>query len=102
MDNTEQPTSWGVPLSKYGDTPTKQNLAIRREILAKFPDYNLNAYAKGWRDSWADTIESPLELGDARGEPDEWYDGFHDSANGLRTRWHRPMIRITGAEDLTA
>ena len=64
---------------------------MRREVLAKRPDYDLKAYAKGWRDSGSyNTEASPLDLGDARGEPSEWYDGYFDLAVG-RDRWHTAL-----------
>ena len=76
----------------WGDTYRKQGLAARKAVAEKNPNYDLASYARGWRDAdrW-DTIESPLDLGDARGECDAWYDGYHDSAAG-RDRWHTPMI----------
>lgn len=84
-------TSWGQPRSKYGDTYRKQALAARREVLAQNPDYDVASYARGWRDSgrW-DTVSSPLDLGDARGECEAWYDGYYDRAVG-RDRWHQPL-----------
>jgi len=68
---------------------TRQELAARRAVLAARPDYDVRSYARGWRASMEEneTVTPPLDLADRRGEPTEWYDGYHDYACG-NDRWH--------------
>ena len=88
----EWPTSWGEPRGTYGDTWTKQNLTLRKMVLAKNPDYDVKSYARGWRASMPDneTVNPPLDLADSRGECTEWYDGYYDMALG-RDKWHTAL-----------
>jgi hypothetical protein len=49
------------------------------------PEYR-KAYLRGWRAS-ARVADGALDRADRRGEPDAWYDGYHDEAAG-REKWH--------------
>jgi hypothetical protein len=50
------------------------------------PQYRRH-YERGWRASGRPDAVAPLDAADARGEPDAWYDGYHDRAAG-REKWH--------------
>ena len=54
-----------------------------KRVREEQPDYDRDAYNRGYR-------STNLDGGDARGEPDEWYDGYMDAACG-REKWHRPL-----------
>jgi uncharacterized protein YciI len=54
-----------------------------KRVREEQPDYDRDAYTRGWK-------AHSLDAGDARGEPDEWYDGYMDQACG-RDKWHRPL-----------
>lgn len=56
---------------------------VRKEL----PDYDRAAYQRGWA---ADQRGTSIEAGDRRREPDEWYDGYSDSAIN-RGKWHTPL-----------
>ena len=60
-----------------------------KRVREEQPDYDRDAYSRGWRAS-ATTQGYALDGADARGEPDEWYDGYMDMAAG-RDKWHRPL-----------
>lgn len=61
----------------------KRSRANARRVRLEMPDYDRDAYNRGYR-------SMNLEGGDARGESSEWYDGYMDSATG-REKWHRPL-----------
>jgi hypothetical protein len=46
-------------------------------------------YERGWR------ATCDLDAADARREPDAWYDGYFDLANG-REKWHTFHCRLAG------
>ena len=66
-----------------------QSEAVRRakQVKAEKPDYDRDAYNRGWRASGRAGAVAPLDAADFRGEPDEWYDGYFDRAND-RFKWH--------------
>lgn len=62
----------------------------------QFPAEYVKHYSRGYSasrramDSMSD--ESPLERADMRGEPDSWYDGYHDEAAG-RDKFETALYR---------
>lgn len=60
-----------------------------KRVREEKPDYDRDAYNRGWKAS-ANTQGYALDGADARGEPDEWYDGYMDMACG-RDKWHYPL-----------
>lgn len=54
-------------------------------------------YNRGWRYS-STSLDPTLDHGDARGEPDAWYDGYLDAAAG-REKWHTFSCRLAGGCD---
>lgn len=53
--------------------------------------YDTASYRRGWqasaRDTGATAWETPMDRADARGEPDEWYDGYSDHSQD-NPRYH--------------
>lgn len=62
---------------------TAGTMADANRVRTEMPDYDRASYNRGWK-------SRSLEGGDARGEPNEWYDGYMDAACG-RAKWHRPL-----------
>ena len=60
-------------------------MARAKRVKEEQPDYDRDAYTRGWN-------SRNLDNGDARGEPEEWYDGYTDKACG-REKWHRPLCQ---------
>lgn len=68
---------------------TSRQAAI--QVKKQRPDYDRDAYSRGYKSSRNSTGGGfPLEAADARGEPNEWYDGYSDAASCLE-KWHRPL-----------
>lgn len=61
----------------------KESRGNAARVRKEQPDYDRASYNRGY-------VSTNLEGGDARGEPDAWYDGFMDLACGRR-KWHRPL-----------
>lgn len=73
-------------------------IALSTEMTSGIPAYR-RAYERGWRSGQRG---AKLEGADRRGEPDAWYDGFHDHAAG-RPKWHLATCRApSGIHDGTA
>ena len=76
--------------------PTHEEIAVElssrhlcslvRDLL---PDYDRDAYTRGWIASSRDWTNPPLDYVDWR-TPDEWFDGYYDAATG-RAKWHLPL-----------
>lgn len=67
-------------------TAQSAKIARAKRVKAEQPDYDRDAYNRGWKASGAGG-DQPLDHADWRGEPDEWYDGYYDRAAG-RYKWH--------------
>lgn len=75
----------------------RDNLTSEEEA-GRLADSYRRAYGRGWA---ASRRGSSLEAADHRGEPDAWYDGYHDQAAD-RPRWHLAWCRPTlGVHDGT-
>ena len=84
-------------MSRYEWTPSEADLkrmalkgrgptmARAKRVKAEQPEYDRAAYTRGWG-------SRSLDNGDARGEPNEWYDGYMDAA-AAREKWHRPLCQ---------
>lgn len=59
--------------------------------------YDTHSYRRGWsasqRYARGNSVSSPLERADIRGESSAWYDGYHDHAAG-RPKFN-PLIHGT-------
>jgi len=66
----------------------------RRKIAGVIPGDYRKAYERGWAYSYQ-SQHPTLDHGDARHEPDAWYDGYLDLACG-REKWHCFFCRREG------
>lgn len=69
------------PGKQFDDDPYAQ--VAKNKSRAKVDKEYGAAYRRGRKASmnYRGGYTSPLERADSRGEPDAWYDGYHDHAN---------------------